>query len=93
MTDKEKKKFDIALINSRVVYWYMKNDDGTFESYMDRINNYLKWLLDFPSEKTTFNALKKVKEYIIKYNMSDEFLRNYCSKLEHDNPRTKYNYR
>ena len=66
----------------------MKNDDGTYESYMDRINNYLEWLSDFPSEKTRFNALKKVKEYI-----SDEFLRDYCFKLEHDNPKTKYNYR
>ena len=93
MTDKEHKKFDIALINSRIIYWYMKNDDGTYESYMDRINNYLEWLLDFPSEKTRFNALKKVKEYIIKYNISDEFLRDYCSKMEHDNPRTKFNYR
>ena len=88
MTDKEHKKFDIALINSKIIYWYMKNDDGTFESYMDRINNYLEWLSDFPSEKTRFNALKKVKEYI-----SDEFLRDYCFKLEHDNPKTKYNYR
>lgn len=93
MTDKEHKKFDIALINSRVVYWYMKNDDGTFESYMDRINFYLKWLLYYPSEKPRLNAMKKVKEFIIKHNISDEFLREYCSKLEHDNPRTKYNYR
>ena len=93
MTDKENKKFDIALINSRIIHWYMKNDDGTFESYMDRINNYLEWLSYYPSEKTRFNAMKKVKDYIIKYNMSDEFLREYCSKLEHDNPKTKYNYR
>lgn len=93
MTDKEHKKFDIALINSRIIHWYMKNDDGTFESYMDRINNYLEWMSKTPSEKTCFNALKKVKEYIIKHNISDEFLREHCSKLEHDNPRTKYNYR
>ena len=93
MTPKEKNKFDIALINSKIIYWYMKNDDGTYESYMDRINNYLEWLSDFPSEKTRFNALKKVKEYIIKYNISDDFLRDYCFKLEHDNPKTKYNYR
>ena len=93
MTDKERRKFDIALINARVIHWYMKNDDGTFESYMDRINNYLEWLSYYPSEKTRFNAMKKVKDYIIKYNISDEFLRDYCSKMEHDNPRTKYNYR
>lgn len=93
MTDKENKKFDIALINSRIIYWYMENDDGTFETYMDRINNYLEWLSNYPSEKTRFNAMKKVKGYIIKHNISDEFLREYCSKLEHDNPRTKYNYR
>lgn len=24
MNDKDKKKFNVALINSRVVYWYMK---------------------------------------------------------------------
>lgn len=93
MTDKERRKFDIALINSCAVYWYMKNDNGTYESYMDRINDYLEWLPNFPSRKNEFNAMKKVKEYIIKYDMSEEFLRDYCSKLEHDNPRTKYNYR
>ena len=69
----------------------MKNDDGTFESYMDRINNYLEWLSYYPSEKTRFNAMKKVKDYIIKYNITDEFLRDYCSKMEHDNPRQKWN--
>ena len=31
VSDKDKKKFDVSLINSCVVYWYMKNMDGTFE--------------------------------------------------------------
>lgn len=44
MDGKNKNKFDIALINSRIVYWYMQNDDGSFERYIDRINNYLEWL-------------------------------------------------
>jgi hypothetical protein len=91
MTDKEHKKFDIALINSKVVYRYMKNDDGTYDSYMDRINNYLEWLPNYPSRKTEFNAMKKLKEYIIKHNISDEFLRDYCFELEHNNPKEKWN--
>ena len=64
MTDKDKKKFDIALLNSKVVYWYMRNMDGTFDKYMDRINNYLIWLSKKPSEKVCYNAMKTVKEFI-----------------------------
>lgn len=90
MNDKEKKKFDIALINSRIVYWYMKNIDGSFERYLDRIDNYLEWLSKKPSEKVCYNAMKVVKEFICKYNFSDEFLREYCHNLEHNNPRRQY---
>ena len=38
ISTKDKNKFDVALINSCVVYWYMKNMDDTYDSYMDRIN-------------------------------------------------------
>lgn len=91
INDKDKKKFDIALINSKIVYWYMKNSDGSFEKYMDRIDNYLNWLSKRPSDKLTYNAIKKVKKFIDKYQLSDEFLREYCSKLEHNNPRQAWN--
>ena len=85
-----KKKFDVALINSRVVYWYMKNSDGSFDKYLDRINDYLMWLSKKPSEKVAYNAMKVVKEFIVKYDLSDEFLRDYCHELEHNNPRSKW---
>lgn len=91
MTDKEKNKFNIALLNSKVVYWYMKNDDGSYDKYMDRIDNYLDWLSKRPSEKVCYNAMKTVKEFIIKYNLTDEYLRKYCFTLEHDNPRESWN--
>lgn len=91
ISDKDKKKFDIALINSCIVYWYMQNMDGTYDSYMDRINNYLEWLANRPSEKVKYNAMKFVKEFIKKHKLTDEFLRDYCSKLEHNNPREKWN--
>lgn len=90
MNDKEKKKFDIALINSRIVYWYMQNMDGSFERYLDRIDNYLEWLSKKPSEKVCYNAMKVAKEFICKYNFSDEFLREYCHNLKHNNPRQQY---
>ena len=90
MTQKEKKKFDIALINSRVVYWYMQKLDGTFDKYLDRINNYLQWMAKRPSEKVAYNAMKVVKDFIDKYNLSDEFLRNYCHTLEYNNPRESW---
>lgn len=90
MNDKDKKKFDIALINSRVVYWYMLNDDGSFEKYLDRINDYLEWMSKRPSEKVAYNAMKAVKEFICKYKLSDEFLREYCHTLEHNNPRETF---
>lgn len=91
VSNKDKKKFDIALINSRIIYWYMKNDDGTYERYLDRIDDYLEFLSKFPSEKVRYNALKAVKEFINKYNLTDDFLRMYCFKLEHDNPRETWN--
>lgn len=91
INDKDKKKFDVALINSRAVYWYMKNIDGTYDSYMDRINKYLEWMESKPSEKVKYNAMKFVKNFILKHKLTDEFLRKYCFKLEHDNPRQKWN--
>lgn len=86
---KEKHKFNINLINSCIVYWYMRNMDGTFDSYMDRINNYLEWMSKRPSERVKYNAMKFVKEFINKYKLTDEFLRMYCHELEHNNPRSK----
>lgn len=91
ISDKERRKFDIALINSCVVYWYMQNLDGTYDTYIDRINNYLIWLSKRPSEKVKYNAMKFVKEFINKHKLTDEFLRDYCSELEHNNPREKWN--
>lgn len=91
ISDKDKRKFDISLINSCVVYWYMKNMDGTYESYMDRINNYLEWMKSKPSEKVKYNALNRVKDFILKYKLTDEFLREYCFNLEHNNPRENWN--
>ena len=91
ISDKDKKKFDITLINSCVVYWYMKNMDGTHDSYMDRINDYLEWMKSRPSEKIKYNALKFVKDFINKHKLTDEFLREYCFNLEHNNPREKWN--
>lgn len=91
VSNKDKKKFDIALINSSIIYWYMKNDDGTYNRYLDRIDDYLEWLSGFPSEKVQYNAMKVVKEFINRYNLTDEFLRTYCFKLEHDNPKETWN--
>lgn len=90
ISNKDKKKFDVALINSCAVYWYMQHMDGTYDSYMDRINNYLEWLVNRPSEKVKYNAMKFIKEFINKHKLTDEFLRDYCSKLEHNNPREKF---
>jgi hypothetical protein len=68
----------------------MENMDGTYESYMDRINNYLEWMKSKPSEKVTYNAMKFVKDFIIKHKITDEFLREYCSDIEHNNPRENF---
>lgn len=91
ISNKDKKKFDIALINSCIVYWYMKNMDNTYDSYMDRINDYLEWMKSKPSERVKYNALKFAKDFILKHKLTDEFLRDYCFELEHNNPREKWN--
>lgn len=91
INNKDKKKFDSALINSCVVYWYMKNMDGTYDTYMDRINDYLIWLAKRPSDAVKYNAMKFVKEFIVKHKLTDEFLRTYCFEIEHNNPRQKWN--
>ena len=90
ISNKDKRKFDIALINSCVVYWYMKNIDGTYKLYMDKINNDLEWLAKRPSDKVKYNAMKFVKDFILKHKLTEEFLREYCSKLEYNNPREDY---
>ena len=87
---KEKRKFDIALINSYIIYWYMRHIDDTFDSYMDRINNYLEWMGKLPSRRVEYNAMKFVKEFINKHKLTDEFLRAYCRELEHNNPRREW---
>jgi hypothetical protein len=51
----------------------------------------LKWLSKKPSEKVCYNAMKVVKDFICKYELTDEYLRDYCFALEHDNPRVKWN--
>ena len=68
----------------------MQNMDGTYDSYMDRINNNLEWLDNRPSEKVKYNAMKFVKEIINKHKLTDEFLRDYCFELEHNNPREEF---
>lgn len=93
ISPKDKRKFDIALINSCIVYWYMKKNDGTYDSYLERIDNYLKWLSGRPSDKLQYNAMKAVKEFINRYKLTDEFLRTYCFNLEHNNPRETWNRR
>lgn len=91
ISNKDKKKFDIALINSCVVYWYMENMDGTYDIYMDRINNCLEWMESRPSDRTKYNAMKFVKDFINKHKLTDEFLREYCFNLEYNNPREEWN--
>lgn len=87
ISNKDRKKFDVSLINSGVVYLFMENRDGTFDSYIDRINEYLENLKSRPSEKVKYIAMKFVKNFILKYKLTDEFLRGYCYNLEHNNPR------
>lgn len=90
ISTKEKRKFDVALINSCIVHWYMRNIDDTFDSYMDRINNYLEWMGKLPSRRVEYNAMKFVKDFINKHKLTDEFLRTYCSELEYNNPRSEW---
>ena len=90
ISNKEKHKFDVALINSCIVYWYMRRMDGTFDSYMDRINNYLEWMSKRPSERVKYNAMKFVKEFINKHKLTEEFLRVYCYNLKNNNPRNDW---
>jgi hypothetical protein len=87
ISNKDRKKFDISLINSGVVYLYMENVDRTFDSYIDRINEYLENLKSIPSEKVKYNAMKFVKDFILKHKLTDEFLRGYCYNLKRNNPR------
>ena len=91
ISNKDKKKVDIALINSCIVYWYMQNMDGTYVTYMYRINNNLEWLKSKPSDRVKYNAMKFVKDFINKNKLTDEFLREYCFELEHNNPRENWN--
>jgi hypothetical protein len=69
----------------------MKNMDGSYDIYMDRINNYLEWMVSRQSDRTKYNAMKFVKDFINKHKLTDEFLREYCFNLEHNNPREKWN--
>lgn len=87
ISNKDRKKFDISLINSCIAHWYMENRDGTFDSYIDKIDDYLEQMKSRPSEKVKYTAMKFVKDFILKYKLTDEFLRGYCYNLEHNNPR------
>lgn len=86
MTPKENKKFDVALINSCIVYWYLGDD----ETYISRIESYEEWLHKYPSRKKEYDAMLIVKNFINKYNLTNDFLKEYCHNLEHNNPRSEW---
>lgn len=86
MTPKENKKFDVALINSCIVYWYLGDD----ETYISRIESYEEWLPKYPSRKKEYDAMLIVKKFINKYNLTNDFLKGYCHNLEHNNPRSEW---
>jgi ribosomal protein L31E len=54
---------------------------------LNRIDNYLECMVSRPSDRTKYNAMKFVKDFINKHKLTDEFLIDYCYNLEHNNPR------
>lgn len=88
MDAKEKHKFDVALINSHIVYWYI--DDLENDGYNKRIEECLNWKTSNKELKKQVKYVLEVKKYIEKYGMSEEELRMYCFKLKRDNPRSRW---
>ena len=88
INDKDKHKFEVALINSKIVYWYM--DDLENDGYNKRIEEVLNWTNLTKELKQMVKYTRIVKEYIKKYNISETELRSYCFNLEHNNPRSRW---
>ena len=55
------------------------------------LDELIEWMKSRPSDRVKYNAMKFVKEFINKHKLTDEFLREYCFNLEHNNPREKWN--
>ena len=60
------------------------------DCYIKRIEERLNWKTSNKELKKQVKYVLEVKKYIEKYGMSEEELRAYCSKLKHDNPRSRW---
>ena len=78
MTPKENKKFDVALINSCIVYWYLGDD----ETYMSRIESYEEWLPKYPSRKKEYDAMLIVKKFINIQELAASAFNQYATEVK-----------
>ena len=84
-SDKERKRFGVLLINTRVVYWPTCIKTKYLERIQDRINDNVIHK-DLKKEQEYF---KEIKDIIIKNNITDSEIISFIKEMS--NPRDEYN--
>lgn len=84
MNEKDIKKFNKLLINTRIVYWYF---EGKQFDYIGRIKEQLQWERN-QTEKKYLNELLTI---ILKLKLTNENIREHIINM--DNPRDKWRER
>ena len=85
LTDREKKRFDSLLINSKLVYWWCVKD------YKQRIKEIIESEYSINELKREQEYTRQLKQFMDGHDITNKDIIEYLKTFE--NPRTKWNDR
>lgn len=89
LTEKEKKRFSVLLINTCACYWFSVHDKSV--NYLERCDEIIDRLETGRFTTKYDRWIPELKEMIVSHEMTDSDIHNFISTME--NPRRKWNDR